>query len=163
MKQLMPVLERHPAFLEGARWTPPGAAAYGLARGIFAGDGGALAVSLLTLAAYAAVCLLLAYRVARRTALGAGGGGAKKKSRPREAARGEAYAGWQLPLVSAQFSALFEKEMRYALRNAQLRVIAMMAVALTIVLRIGRRRGRPPAARGGSARLTPRGRARSSA
>jgi len=136
MGRLMPVLERHPAYLEGARWTPPGAAAYALSRGLFAGDAGALAVSLLTLAAYAAVCVLLAYRVARRTALGGGGGGAKKKSRPREA-RGEAYAGWQLPLASPQFSALFEKEIRYALRNAQLRVIALMAVGLTVLLRVG--------------------------
>jgi hypothetical protein len=136
--QLMPLLERYSAQLEFARWTPPGAAAYGLARGLFAGDRVALAVSLLTLAAYAAVCVLLAYRVARRTALGAGGGGrAKKKSTPRRAARGEAYAGWQLPLASPQFSALFEKEVRYALRNAQLRVIALMAVGLTVVLRMG--------------------------
>jgi hypothetical protein len=42
-----------------------------------------------------------------------------------------------LPLVSPQFSALFEKEMRYALRNPHLRVIALMAVGLTVVLRMG--------------------------
>jgi hypothetical protein len=46
------------------------------------------------------------------------------------------YAGWRLPLVSPQFSAVFEKELRYAFRNAQLRVIALMAVGLTIVLRM---------------------------
>jgi hypothetical protein len=142
MGQLMPLLERHSEQLELARWTPPGAAAYGLARGLFAGERGALAVSLLTLAAYAAGCVLLAYRVARRTALGANGGGRRAKKRtarasPVAAAPGEAYAGWQLPLASPQFSALFEKEVRYALRNAQLRVIALMAVGLTVVLRMG--------------------------
>jgi len=151
-KDLMPLLERHPAVLEGARWTPPGAAAYALARGVFAGDLRALAVSLLTLAAYAAVCALLAYRVARRTALGAGGGGGKRRAASassssagasagaaagKGAGRAEGYAGWQLPFVSPQFSALFEKELRYAMRNAQLRVIALMAVGLTTLLRVG--------------------------
>jgi hypothetical protein len=143
MGQLMPLLERNAAYLEGTRWTPPGAAAYALARGLFAGDAGALAVSLLTLAAYAAACVLLAYRVARRTALGVGGGGAKRRAAEETQAAaagagvGEAYAGWRLPFASPQFSALFEKEVRYALRNAQLRVIALMAVGLTVVLRMG--------------------------
>jgi hypothetical protein len=140
MGQLMPVLTRYSEQLEFARWTPPGAAAYGLARGVFEGSRGALAVSLLTLGAYTVVCVLLAYRVARRTALGAGGGGGggRAKRPAREAsAREEAYAGWRLPLASPQFSALFEKEVRYALRNAQLRVIALMAVGLTLVLRAG--------------------------
>ena len=146
MGQLMPFLERHSASLGATRWTPPGAAAYALARGLFAGDAAALGLSLLTLAGYTAVCVLLAYRVARRTALGAGGGGgAKRSAPPTKAAQvsaqgmgGQAgYAGWQLPFVSPQFSALFEKEVRYAMRNAQLRVIAVMAVALTVVLRMG--------------------------
>jgi ABC-2 type transport system permease protein len=140
--QLMPLLERYSAYLEGARWTPPGAAAYALARGLFAGDATALVVSLITLAAYTTACALLAYTIARRTALGIGGEGGKRSTsnaRPvsHGASRAEAYAGWQLPLVSPQFSALFEKELRYALRNAQLRVIALMAVGLTIVLRMG--------------------------
>ncbi|HEX8338932.1 MAG TPA: hypothetical protein VF621_19590 [Pyrinomonadaceae bacterium] len=145
MKQLLPLLERHPALLEGARWTPPGAAAHALARGLFAGDVSALGLSLLTLAAYTAACVLLAYRVARRTALGAGGGaGGVRRAAHRASAAGAAaaareagYEGWQLPFASPQFSALFEKEVRYALRNAQLRVIALMAVALTVLLRLG--------------------------
>ncbi|MET0626349.1 MAG: hypothetical protein ABW250_25675 [Pyrinomonadaceae bacterium] len=137
MGQLMPLLERHSAKLGFTRWTPPGAAADGLARGLFPEGGGALATSLVVLVAYTAVCVLLAYRVARRTALGIGGGGAKKRPACVAEAGAEAYAGWQLPLLSPQFSALFEKEVRYALRNAQLRVIAVMAVGLTIVLRLG--------------------------
>jgi ABC-2 type transport system permease protein len=143
MGQLMPYLERHADSLGALRWTPPGAAADALARGLFAGDGSALIVSSLTLAVYAFACTLLAYRVARRTALGAGGGKAKRKvQEPRAAAAtqaggAESYAGWRLPFASEEFSALFEKEVRYALRNAQLRVIAVMAVALTVVLRLG--------------------------
>src|SRR5829696_3270063 len=142
MGQLMPYLQRHADSLAWAGWTPPGAAADALVRGLFAGDAGALAVSTLTLAAYAAACALLAYRVARRTALGAGGGKAKRRraasaETATPAGRAAGYAGWHLPFVSQEFSALFEKEVRYALRNAQLRVIAVMAVALTVVLRLG--------------------------
>jgi predicted permease len=146
MGQLMPLIERHAEYFEGARWTPPGAAAYALSRGTRAGGGAELSLSLLTLAAYAAVCVFAAYRVARRTALGAGGGGGGSRRRAQAAKAGagvareglseEGYAGWRLPLVSPQFSAVFEKELRYAVRNAQLRVIALMAVGLTIVLRM---------------------------
>jgi ABC-2 type transport system permease protein len=140
MGQLMPYLERHADSLGAARWTPPGAAADALARGLFAGDAGALVASTLTLAAYSVVCVLLAYRVARRTALGAGGGKAKRKAQGPRAApaqRAEGYAGWRLPFVSQEFSALFEKEVRYASRNPQLRVMALMGVVLTVVLRLG--------------------------
>lgn len=141
MGQLMPYLQSHADSLAWASWTPPGAAADALARGLFAGDSGALVVSVLTLVAYTFVCVLLAYRVARRTALGVGGGKASRKARepqaPTQAVRAAGYAGWQLPFVSQEFSALFEKEVRYASRNAQLRVIAVMAVALTVVLRLG--------------------------
>lgn len=140
MGQLMPYLERHSDSLGATRWTPPGAAAEALARGLFGGEPRALAVSVLTLAAYASVCVLLAYRVARRTALGVGGGKARRReARPAAApaGRAEGYAGWQLPFASQEFAAVFEKEVRYALRNAQLRVIALMAVVITVVLRLG--------------------------
>lgn len=136
--QLMPLMERYAAYLEGARWSPSGAAAYALAYGLRPGGASVFAVSLLTLAAYAAACFALAYRIARRTALSAGGGRrrAKQSDAARAAKGAESYAGWQLPFVSPQFSALVEKELRYAVRNAQLRVIALMAVGLTIVLRM---------------------------
>jgi hypothetical protein len=58
------------------------------------------------------------------------------KRKDEDVAEDESYAGWRLPLVSAEFSAVVEKELRYAVRNAQLRVIALMAVGLTIVLRM---------------------------
>jgi ABC-2 type transport system permease protein len=143
MGQLMPFLERHGEYLEGARWSPPGAAAYALSHGTHAGQGAGLLLSLATLAAYSSVCILAAYRVARRSALGAGGSSRRRKTiakisvkAERDVVREEKYAGWRLPFVSTEFSAVFEKELRYALRNAQLRVIALMAVGLTIVLRM---------------------------
>jgi ABC-2 type transport system permease protein len=143
MGQLLPLLERYPQYLEAARWTPPGAAAYGLANGLRDGGSAGLWVSLLTLGLYATVCLLLAYRVARRTALGLSGPkAAAKPVRSPEVEAGtrpdKAYAGWVLPLVSPQLSAVIEKELRYAARNAQLRVIALMAVGLTATLSFAR-------------------------
>lgn len=139
MGQLMPLMERYSAYLERARWLPSGAAAYALAYGLRPGGATALAASLATLGLYALACFLLAYAIARRTALGAGGGRRRASahaSAEREEKGAESYVGWQLPFVSPQFSALVEKELRYAVRNAQLRVIALMAVGLTIVLRM---------------------------
>lgn len=139
MGQLMPLMERYGAYLEGARWSPSGAAAYALSRGLRPGGAFAFAVSLATLAAYALVCLLAAYWLARRTALGAGGSGSKRATvakAAQDATKAAQYAGWQVPFASPQFSAVLEKELRYALRNAQLRVITLMAVGLTIVLRM---------------------------
>ncbi|HST54256.1 MAG TPA: hypothetical protein VLJ61_19775 [Pyrinomonadaceae bacterium] len=149
MGQLMPLVERYGAYFERARWTPSGAAAYALSFGLRANGAGALASSLVVLAAYAAACVALSYLVARRTALGKGGASRrapvattveiakeKEKDKSKEKSEVESYAGWRLPLVSPEFSAVVEKELRYAVRNAQLRVIALMAVGLTIVLRM---------------------------
>jgi hypothetical protein len=145
--QLLPLMDRYAPYLEAARWTPPGAAGYGLAQGLGPGGGGALALSLVTLGLYSVGCLLLAYRVARRTALGLGGAGARRASRVPRAEKGRReLVGWRLPLASPELSAIFEKEVRYAARNAQMRVVALMAVGLTIVLRMapsgGTRAGR---------------------
>jgi predicted permease len=143
MGQLMPFMERYAHHFERAVWTPPGAAARALTRGLQPGGEAAYAASLALLVAYALLCVLLAFRVARRTALGGGGGGGGRK--PEAARRGasgrEAYAGWRVPLLSAELSAVFEKELRYAARNAQLRVIVLMAVGLTVVLRMSVGRG----------------------
>ena len=144
MGQLMPFLERHGEYLAGARWTPPGAVAYAFSNGARAGRGGDMLLSLVTLAAYASICIFAAYRVARRTALGAGGGSRRRAAATtkavvkveRDVGREERYAGWRLPFVSPEFSAVFEKEFRYTLRNAQLRVMALMAVGLTLVVRM---------------------------
>src|SRR5256714_1357262 len=137
MGQLMPLVERYGAYLERARWSPSGAAAYALAYGLRAGGAGAFAWSLAVLAGYAAACVVLSYQIARRTALGKGGGARRAAvATAQESERDENYAGGRLPFVSAEFSAVVGKELRYALRNAQLRVIALMAVGLTVVLRM---------------------------
>ena len=146
MGQLAPYFARHAESFRGVRWTPPGAAAVALSEGLSAGGGRAYVAALLTLAAYTTAFVVITYRIARRTALGIGGGSGRARERKTSAAaEGGEYAGWQLPLMSAEMSALVEKELRYALRNAQLKVVAMMAVGLTIVLRLaplGGARGR---------------------
>lgn len=138
MGQLLPLLERHPEYLEPARWTPPGAAAYALVSGLREGGAAAFWLSAATLGLYALVSLLLAYRVARRTALGLGGARAARKPVAGVGAKGgeAALAGWSVPLVSPQLAAVLEKELRYAARNPQLRVIALMTVGLTIAFRV---------------------------
>ena len=149
--QLMPLVERYGNYFLVARWTPPGAYAYGLAYGLRPEGGGAYMSALATLVAYTLTSAFFTYRIARRTALGVEGGRVEAKRAkgskvspegPRETGRAEGYAGWQLPFVSAQFSALFEKELRYAMRNAQLRVITLMAVTLTVVIRMAPGRGK---------------------
>lgn len=131
--QLAPFLFRHADSLPWLRWTPPGAAAFMLA-GNQAGDTLGYAISFLTLSAYAVLLLASTYRISRRVALGLEG-----RRRPRDPAERklsvEGYTGWQLPFIPRDLSALIEKELRYAMRNAQVRMMALMPLLL-IILRV---------------------------
>ncbi|HEU4508955.1 MAG TPA: ABC transporter permease [Pyrinomonadaceae bacterium] len=130
--QLAPVLFKHAESLPWLRWTPPGAAAFMLSGS--EGDTLAYAISFLTLSAYAVLLIVSTYRIARRAALGLEG-----RRRPRDPAAQsatlEGYTGWRLPFVSPDLSALIEKEIRYAMRNAQVRMMALMPLLL-ILLRV---------------------------
>ncbi|HLL70674.1 MAG TPA: hypothetical protein VK363_04525 [Pyrinomonadaceae bacterium] len=121
------------------RFTPPGAVAVGLATGA----GASYALSLAVLLGYAFVVTALTYKIAT-VALRGGGG----RRRTRTTARVEtsdaatAAGGWRLPFGSEELSAIFEKELRYALRNAQLRTMAVMPIIITLSFKlIGMRRG----------------------
>ena len=148
--QLMPYFMLHSDMdFVGLRWTPPGASAVALMQGLTAGDSMAYILALLTLAADTSLLVFVTYRIARRSALGIGGAkrpAAAKLSREKFA---EQDAGWHLPFVSAELSALLEKELRYALRNAQVRMLALMPLML-IAFRLlptgGQRRSGMPAA-----------------
>jgi hypothetical protein len=85
------------------------------------------------LAGYTITLVFVTYLIARRAALGAGG--ARRSSVRTNAPQGAAamHTGWQLPLLSAPISAVIEKEMRYAMRNAQLRMMAVMPLVLIAV------------------------------
>ncbi|HEX7771379.1 MAG TPA: hypothetical protein VF435_03100, partial [Pyrinomonadaceae bacterium] len=143
--QIVPILFEHAESLRSLRWTPPGAAAFILI-GEEANNPFVYLVAFVTLSAYAVALIVATYWIARRAALGVEG-----KRRPRVEAGPSTtagYSGWQLPLISAELSAIIEKEMRYAMRNAQVRMLALMPLILIVVRAINSRRwgtGRSPA------------------
>ena len=129
--QLAPILYRHAESVRSLRWTPPGAAAV-LFVSSATGYSLEYALAFATLSAYTIVLLVGTYLIARRAALGLGG-------RRKPKAAGETnlevpmYAGWHLPLLPADLSAVVEKELRYALRNAQIRMMALMPLILIFI------------------------------
>jgi hypothetical protein len=128
--QVAPLLFRHAESLRSLRWTPPGAAAVLFASG--AHSSLEYAVAFVTLSSYTIVLILGTYWIARRAALGLGG---RRRAKSIAPARLEApfYSGWQLPLLSPELSAVIEKELRYAMRNAQIRMMALMPLILIII------------------------------
>lgn len=137
MSQLAPFIAQRGAVFRGMRWTPPGAVAVALTSGLSAGGARDYLLALLTLLAYAFLLIVVAYWTARRAALGVDGS-ARAKPRKRVAGTIEKEPGWQLPLLSAELSAVVEKELRYAMRNAQLRMMMLMPLIL-IVIRLAQR------------------------
>jgi hypothetical protein len=129
--QVAPVLFKHAESFRSLRWTPSGAAAF-LLVGNAADDRLAYAVAFLMLSAYAIVLIIVTYWIARRAALGFEG---RKKQKPRVESNTSAqgYSGWQLPLLSADLSAVVEKELRYVTRNAQVRMMALMPLILIVI------------------------------
>ncbi|MFL6229060.1 MAG: hypothetical protein ACJ741_09790 [Pyrinomonadaceae bacterium] len=115
-------------------WTPPGALVRALTVGLREGGGDVYLLSLATLAAYAFVTTWLTYRVALASLNSSGGA---NRSRAALAGAGSAplKLAWQLPLLPAAVSTVFEKELRYAMRNAQLRTMMLMPVVMTVALR----------------------------
>jgi hypothetical protein len=130
--QLIPILFKHADSLRSLRWTPPGAAAYLLVSNPVK-DSVTYVAAFLTLSAYAIVLIVATYWIVRRSALGIEG-----RRKPKVVvASGETavYSGWQLPFVSSDLSAIIEKELRYLMRNAQVRMMALMPL-LVIFIRI---------------------------
>ena len=128
--QVLPLLFRHADSLRSLRWTPPGAAAV-----LFAGAAAsqfeyALAFILLTI--YTVALIVGTYWIARRAALGLGGNRRRKMAADPNVTVPQ-YVGWQLPLLSSELSAIVEKELRYAFRNAQVRMMSLMPLVLIVV------------------------------
>ena len=143
--QVAPLLFKHAESIRALRWTPPGAAAFmlvGTSDNVIA-----YAVAFIELSAYGVVLVVLTYLLARRAALGMDGRRRQKTAVVAEATTG--YSGWQLPLFSPELSAVVEKEVRYAMRNAQIRMMALMPLILIVIRfvntqRLGRERVLPP-------------------
>lgn len=126
--QIAPILFKHAESFRSLRWTPPGAAAFLL---VGAGnDVAAYALAFITLSAYGIALVLATYWMARRAALGMEG---RRRQKTVVAGTVSGYSGWQLPLVSAELSAVVEKELRYAMRNAQVRMMALMPLILIVI------------------------------
>jgi hypothetical protein len=134
--QVIPILFRHAESVRSLRWTPPGAAAV-LFTG--AGSGVEYVMAFITLSAYTVVLVVGTYWIARRAALGLGGR-RRRKAVVETNLPQPVYVGWQLPLLSPQLSAIVEKELRYAMRNAQIKMMAMMPLILIAVRLFNRRR-----------------------
>ena len=135
--QVAPMLVKYAESIRYLRWTPPGAAAFLLTTNAEA-DQASYALALVALFVYAIALLVLTYWLARRAALGLEGKRRRKVSvQPTTV---EDYSGWQLPFVSAQLSAVFEKELRYAMRNAQVKMMALMPLILIIIRFVNSRR-----------------------
>jgi hypothetical protein len=137
--QVAPVIVRHHESVAALRWTPPGALAFALTEGLRSAHPATFALSLTLLIAYTAMLIAFTYWLARRAALGSGGS-KKPRERPVATAPDDFYTGWQIPFISPALSAVVEKELRYALRNAQLRMMALMPLILIGVRLMNRRR-----------------------
>ncbi|HKS10045.1 MAG TPA: hypothetical protein VJS13_10885, partial [Pyrinomonadaceae bacterium] len=90
------------------------------------------AIGFLTLSAYSIALIVGTYLIARRAALGVEGR-RKRKAERESPTDAQAYSGWKLPLLSADLSAVVEKELRYAMRNAQMRMMALMPLILIVI------------------------------
>jgi len=129
--QIAPILFRHAESIRSLRWTPPGAAASLIVASGNA-DNFSYGVAFVTLSVYAITLICLTYVIARRAALGFEG---RHKRKALTEARTDApqYAGWTLPLLPPDLSAVVEKELRYAMRNAQMRMMALMPLILIAI------------------------------
>ena len=128
--QLGPILISHADSFRSLRWTPPGAAAF-LMGGEGLKDPITSAISFVLLIAYGAGLIVGTFWIARRSALGLGG--TRKRSTSDALLKSTPYTGWELPLISSELSAVVEKELRYAVRNAQLRMMALMPLIIIII------------------------------
>ena len=129
--QVAPMLIQHAESIKSLRWTPPGAAAFLLVSKP-ADDTRASAGAFVALSAYAIALIIATYWIARRSALGLEGR-RKRKAAVEQGTAVEGYSGWQLPFVSPELSAIVEKELRYAMRNAQVRMMALIPLILVFL------------------------------
>ena len=134
--QLAPLIARHSESLRILRWTPPGAAAL-LIDARYNKDPNTYIASFLMLSILTVLLIVGTYLIARRAALGYEG---SKRRQVRAVAQESNYVGWKLPLMPDDLSAIYEKELRYGLRNAQLRMLALMPLIWIFIRLMNARR-----------------------
>ena len=136
--QIAPVLFRHADSITALRWTPPGAIAYALTHGLSAGHLIAYTIAIIGICAYTVVLIAITFWLSRRAILGSGGRRRRQRISTKPAV--ETYTGWEIPLMSPALSAIVEKELRYVMRNAQVRMMTLMPLILIVVRIMNRRR-----------------------
>lgn len=144
MGQSAQVFARQKTFPPALLWTPPGAYASALTDGLRAGDADAYLNALVVLFVCTLLALAITYNLARRAALGLGGGStgrATKQTKAGTRLMGE-LPGWEWPFVAPELATVVMKELRYAARNAQLRVMGLMPVIMTLAFKFSNPRGR---------------------
>jgi len=119
----------------GLRFTPPGALAVALTEGLRPGNLPTLAFSLLTVLGYTLIVVVISYRVALRIADGGSGKASAKSARPtvKSVEANDHSGGWQVPFLSPVLAAIVGKELRYLLRNPQVRTLLLMAPVFSVV------------------------------
>ena len=143
--QIAPSVFRHAESISALRWTPPGAIAFALSNDQRGSDA-AYAFAVAGLIAYIFVLLVITFWLARRAILG---GGKRQRKRAKLAPeKVDNYTGWEVPLVSGALSAIIEKELRYAMRNAQLRMMAFMPLILIVIRFMNQRHFAPESLEG---------------
>lgn len=130
--QIAPVLFRHAESITALRWTPPGAIAYALTHGLNDGHMAEYALALIGVSAYTVVLIGITYWLARRAVLG-GGGRRRRRNVSLVTPLTETYTGWEIAVLSPALSAVVEKELRYVMRNAQVRMMTLMPLILIAV------------------------------
>lgn len=136
--QIAPVIFRQAEAISALRWTPPGAVAFALTDGLRPGQASSYAVALTVISAYTVVLVWVTYWLARRAVLGSGG--TRRRQLAATVIGNSIQTGWNIPFILPALSAIIEKELRYAMRNAQLRMMALMPLIL-IAVRLMNRRG----------------------
>ena len=127
--QIAPILFRHAESIRWLRWTPPGAAA-SLLISTRPENSFTYAIAFATLCAYSFALFAGTYAIARRAALGIEG---RRKRKVETRTELPQYGGWKLPLLAPDLSAVVEKELRYGLRNPQMRMMALMPLILIVI------------------------------
>jgi hypothetical protein len=134
--QIAPQFLRHAESISGLRWTPPGALAFALTKGLQDGHFAGYVLALAAVAAYAVCLIAITHWLSRRAILGGGSRRGRQKTR---VITTERYAGWQIPLVPVDLAGIIEKELRYVIRNAQLRMMGLMPLILIIIRLMNKR------------------------
>ena len=136
--QVAPVLFRHAESISALRWTPPGAIAYALTHGLNDGQLFGYIAAVVAVFAYTVLLIAISFWLSRRAIVG---GGRQRRVRPTATKPAEgSYSGWEVPFASSALSGVVEKEFRYVMRNAQVRMMTIMPVILIVVRIMNRRR-----------------------